>query len=425
MKGFPNQVSDLEVLSLAIKITDEIQTQGKNPKNDDVLGEALIRGRVLGTGHTNIPIDEYLAKQRAKNLSDQSHRTRARGLRELFRVLELIEDTGSGIELTDYGHQISSFAGKDLDGNALRVWRMVVRNMTHDGGDEETSHPYQVLLRLIARKPGIRRSKCALALEARNDSETELNRITGLADMSEFEIRNHLGITQSNWDNAKKILPSFAEQLGDVDRKNMQTLYIADTLSSPKAQVNEPQPTTELGLRPPRSSSQVTSESIATTGITSEWDEADELIGAPDIERLRISRETIRDRLRRHNLIVRALADQIGSGAELYENPFDCLACFTNTALLIEVKSLDGTAPDEAKRVREALAQLLYYESFVTQPVTASQVIILVAGFEHRPSSEHITWLECKDVAVIWQITGGSFDGTDTSRRKLAGHFGF
>jgi hypothetical protein len=99
---------------------------------------------------------------------------------------------------------------------------MVIRNLTHDGGDGETSHPYQVLLRLIALNPGVTRAKCALALEARNDSDRELNRISNLTDLEEAAIRDHLGVTKSNWDNAKKILPSFAEQLGDIEKTGQQ-----------------------------------------------------------------------------------------------------------------------------------------------------------------------------------------------------------
>ncbi|MBM3333435.1 hypothetical protein FJY63_02125, partial [Candidatus Sumerlaeota bacterium] len=109
-----------------------------------------------------------------------------------------------------------------------------------------------------------------------------------------------------------------------------------------------------------------------------------------DPEALLAARRKVRDRRRRHNLIVQKLALVLEQeGAELFENPFDCLACFPDEGLLIEVKTLDGTMPDEMARVREALGQLLYYESFVTRPLVKKRAVRKVACFEHEVSQEH------------------------------------
>jgi hypothetical protein len=70
----------------------------------------------------------------------------------------------------------------------LRLWRAAILNMTHQGGDATLSHPYQVMLKLVANRPGITRAKCALALEAKDDSPEELNRITVLSDQDEAGI---------------------------------------------------------------------------------------------------------------------------------------------------------------------------------------------------------------------------------------------
>ncbi|MFC2076208.1 hypothetical protein ACFLT7_03900 [candidate division KSB1 bacterium] len=428
MKGFPNQVSDFGSLARALRALIAVQTEGGNPKDDGVFGEFLIRSGVLRTGHTPIPVDEYLQRQKAiRSLSNQSYRTRARGLRETFRILGLIDDTGSEIVITPSGRRIAALADEGLAPETIRIWREVILDISHDGGDRETSHPYQVLLRLVAMKPGIIRAKCALALEAKNDSDQELERIIGLVDLDEEEIRRQIEVTESTWDNAKKILPRFAEQLGDV-RKTGQRFYLSDT---PGANDRSPGAAgVEVGVRGPRrprTSREVTAGTIASSGTADDWDESEHLDGDdidPAVLRAQIAKT--RERLRRHNLLVRKLAGQLESeGAELFEHPFDCLACFPGEGILVEVKSLDGTEADEIIRVREALSQLLYYEAFVTHPVTEGRALKKIACFEHKISDRHIEWFQANDINVIWDTEDSGFSGTETDREGLTGHLGF
>jgi len=427
MKGFPNQVSDLESLAAALKVLQELDAQGENPRDDGVFGEALVRRRVLGTGHTPVPVEEYLAAQKARaRASDQSFRTRARGLRELFRVLGLIDDSGSGVTVTYAGRQIAALAGEGLTSEVLRIWRTIIVSMSHDGGDGESSHPYQVLLRLVAKRPAITRAKCALALEARNDSEDELDRIVKLADREEREIIAEIGLSKANWDNAKKILPRFAEQLGDVQKLDHR-FYLSDAPGVLKESPAEPEAAKPgKGARKPRSASAVTGETIAKSGTQDEWDEADEIPELEvDPEALKAGKAKTRSRLKRHNLLVQKLARKLeDEGADLFEHPFDCLACFTAEGLLVEAKTLDGTERDEIARVRDALAQLLYYESFVTRPLVEKRAVRKVACFEDKVCDAHIEWLQSSDIYVVWSTEDG-FDGTAEAKEELAGHLGF
>lgn len=426
MKGFPNQVSDLDTLASALQVLIDLTEHGQNPKDDGVFGEALIRKGVLGTGHTPVPIEKYLAEQKAKKrTSDQSFRTRARGLRELFRVIGLVDDGGDEVIVTPAGKQIASVAGKALTPESIKLWRAVIVNMTHDGGDGESSHPYQVLLRLVAKRPGITRAKCALALEARNDSEDELDRIVKLSDLNEDTILAAIHVSEPNWDNAKKILPRFAEQLGDVEKAGHQ-FFLSDAPGVPKEPAAEPTTgAAARGPRKPRSSTAVTADSIAKTGTTEDWDEAADITEPElDPEAVKARKAKLKGRLKRHNTLVQKMAKLLaGEGADLFENPFDCLACFTDEGLLIEVKSLDGTERDEIARVRDALGQLLYYESFVTRPLVKKRAVRKVACFEHKISDAHIDWLQASDILVIWSTEDG-FDGTDAARDELEGHFG-
>jgi hypothetical protein len=427
MKGFPNQVSDLLTLARALGVVDALNAEGQNPRDDGVLGEALVRRGVLGTGHRDMPVEEYLSSQKARaKKSDQSYRTRARGLRELFRLLGLIDQTGTRATVTTAGKKITGAAGETLTAEGIRLWRNVIVGMTHDGGDGEHSHPYQVLLRLVARCPGITRAKCALALEAKNDSDAELDRIVRLSGTDEAGILEQTGVTESNWGNAKKILPRFAEELGDVQKVGGR-LFLADAPGVSKEapeEVDTKKPFT--GARAPRSARSVTAGTIAKAGTTEAWDEAVDLSLvqlAP--EALRARKASLMARLKRHNTIVRKVAQALEfEGADLFEDPFDCLACFPDEGLLIEVKTLDGTPQDEVDRVRDALGQLLYYESFVTRPLVKKRAVRKVACFESRISDGHIKWLESCDILVIWN-TDEAFDGTDHAREELGGHLGF
>jgi hypothetical protein len=94
----------------------------------------------------------------------------------------------------------------------------------------------------------------------------------------------------------------------------------------------------------------------------------------------------------------------------LSEDPFDILAVLGRVGLLTEVKSLDGTAADERDRVMDALAQLLYYEAFLTTPVNGA-AIHKIACFEREISKEHQAFLNRHGIATIWAVGGDRFAG--------------
>ena len=429
MKGFPNQVAGLGKLAIGMGSLVRLVDGHAKAKDDGVFGEALVRAGVAGTGHAPIPIDQYIRQQRTKRPSNQSFQTTARGLRELYRLLGFIDDSGSAVVVTNLGRQAAAFAGSPLNAEQIDFWRRVTRNVAHHGGQSEASHPYQVLLRLVGRKPGITRAKCALALEAQNDSPEELNRIVAVADLPEEEIRRHIGVTRANWDNAKKVLPSLAEQLSDVivtQQGGEKTYRLADAPGRADAgPAAAPAAPARRGAerpapRAPRTSRQVTPETIGRAGTVEGFDED---IAIPPIADPAAVAEGIRqrrDRLRRHNLIVQALAARLAAaGAELHELPFDILALITAVGILVEVKTLDGTATDERDRVQEALGQLLYYEPFAAAPLVGQAAIHKVACFECPISADHRIWLNASGIGVIWSAGNGRFAGDVLAARVL------
>ncbi len=425
MKGFPNQVSDLVTLTKALGVVSALLATGKNARSDDVFGEALLRAGVLRTGHRPIPIDTYLTQQRTLTTSNQSFRTRARGLRELFRLLGLVQERPADVSFTEAGERVLRLPDEKLTQESRDLWRVIINRVTHDGGDGESSHPYQVLLRLVARRPGITRAKCALALEAKNDTEDELQRMAQLATLDEDEIRRRIGVSKANWDNAKKILPRFAEQLGDVRKVGHEFFPTGAPGAEAPAQRVAGAARGMLARRP-RSSRTVTPATIAQSHNIDTWDEAEELT-APTVDpaTYRRRQRQLRDRLQRHNNIVRQLAHALEQeNAALSADPYDCLAVFAKVALLIEVKSLDRTEPDEVARVRDALSQLLYYESFAAESRVGHRRLTKVACFESKISDGHIRWLCRSDIVTIW-VSEDSLEGDADAHRELGGHLGF
>jgi hypothetical protein len=426
MKGFPNQVANLPKLALGMRDIVRLIDEGENARNDGILGEALVRSGVAGTGHgrNQIPIDEYLRQQRIKPPSNQSFRTTARGLRELFELLGLIIDRNERIEPTELGRQAAGFAERSMDQEQIDFWRRVVAGISHDGGDGEASHPYQVLLRLVSQRPGISRAKCALALEAHNDSQEELDRIVRLAGLTENVIRARIAVTKANWDNAKKVLPAFAEQLGDVIKLgDSYTLADAPGRNDAGSALDRVQQTTgcrhSVGVRAPRTSRLVTSNTIAQAGVDG-FDDV-EVPSNVDPQAMAAAIKSRLERLRRHNEIVRDLASRL-LGAEMHENPFDILAIILNAGVLVEVKTLDGTEPDERDRVKGALSQLLYYEAFVTRPVAGEVSIHKIACFETAISEEHQAFLNNHEIGVMWKVEDG-FTGDELATAIIGRYF--
>ncbi|MBL9066152.1 MAG: hypothetical protein JNN10_07655 [Sphingopyxis sp.] len=404
MKGFPNQIADFTKLAKGIKVALDLVDAGENAKQNSTFGEALVHAQVAGTGHNPMPVADYLAAQVGKPAGNQGHQTAARGLRELYRSLGLIDDSGDSLIVTPLGRQAANFADQDFDEDQKTFWRTALSNMSNDG-DGDVSHPYQVLLRLVASRPGISRAKCALALEAKNNSNEELDRIAKLSDLEEGKIRAEIGVSLSNWNNAKKMLPRFAEQLGDVIKTGQSyTLaqtpgQVASTRGTSVAATAEDHDNKPRTARKPR---KVTSNTIGQAGTS----EQAEPPPPPDLDPAKMAAAiAIRaDRVKRHNLIVKALAAQLAdAGFDLFEDPFDIFAPQGDQAILVEVKTLDGSVADERDRVRDALSQILYYEAFVTEPLAGERKIVKVACFEQRPTDDHIGFLGKQGIETVWK----------------------
>lgn len=112
---------------------------------------------------------------------------------------------------------------------------------------------------------------------------------------------------------------------------------------------------------------------------------------------------TRKKRTERHQDIVKLIAlDLERKGYKLFENPVDCLAVKKDDkALLFEIKTLDGSMPDEKKQVQKAFSQLYYYEEFFVKE-KINNAIQKIVVFESIISEKHISFFEKNEIKVFW-----------------------
>ncbi len=417
MKGFPNQFADLTKITRGMQVLADLVRSGDNPKDDGIFGEALVRAGVAGTRHSPMDVEEYITLQRQLPMSSQSFRTTARALRELFRLLGFVDDSTSSVNISVLGEQAAQLTNSPGDAGWVSFWKEAANGMILSNDQGRISHPYQVLLNLIEDRPGISRAKCALAFEAIDDTPEERERLADLADLPEQEIIASLGVTQANWDNAKKVLPKFALQLADVVEDDDGLRLVTGVAASATELATESSPVARpRSVRGPR---MVTSETIgrAGTGSNSEQVRPSQGIDAAAVAE---TGRLLRDRTRRHNIMVQELAGQFQS-ARLYEDPYDILAILSEDGYLVEVKTLDRTTSDEMNQVRGALGQLLYYEAYLRSEIIGGATIQKVACFENQITATHQGLLNRFGIAVIWK-SGAGYAGDTIAISTLGRH---
>ena len=119
--------------------------------------------------------------------------------------------------------------------------------------------------------------------------------------------------------------------------------------------------------------------------------------------------EIRQERNKRHNEIVKKFAKKLSDeNYELYEGRIDCLGIKKDSSAIIsEIKTLDGTIEDEYKQIMKAFSQLYYYETFEIEEFPNIHTK-KVAVFEKRISDKHIVFLEKNNIKVIW-LEGDAF----------------
>ncbi len=424
MKGFPNQIADITKLTIAYGILARRLEVGQSV-DDDSYGEALLREGVISPRDKSETVEAYLVRMRVKALSTQSHRTTARGLKEFFRRAMLVLPGKEPDGIVESGETLLKAWEKGDEVEVKDHWRSIARGIEAVDNAGCISHPYQLLLRLLAARPGTPRALCAVVFDALNDSDEEFNRIVLLRDSNnEDTICAEIGVTKSNWDNAKKILPSIAEQVGDIAWSG-EGLYLLrgdiGVQSYGKASAKGPSP---FVVR------KVSADTIAQTKSPDDSDEGFGLVDAGSDGLISLADAIAKraNRSYRHNLLVQSFAKAIPGSAELWEGEFDCLIINDKAVALLEMKTLDGTPADDVRQVRYATGQLLYYERFslpsnVIGAVQAGRTMLKLSVFESKPSDAHVQWMYSIGIYTVWASRVG-FATSPESRQMLSGLLG-
>jgi hypothetical protein len=207
LKNFPHQINDLDKLTRALRVAHELINAGEEFDDDGVFGKALAHAGVYSFRNKALSVAENIAVESGKPLGNQGFRTAARDIRRFLSLADLIRPD---FTLTQRGRAI--LEATDV-GSRNKEWREAMLQLGLGN-----SHPYSIMLRLVADRPGIESSKLLLALEAQDDGAKEYARILALSDLTFSQIVAALHISEANARNAVKILPGIAEQTGDLIR---------------------------------------------------------------------------------------------------------------------------------------------------------------------------------------------------------------
>lgn len=392
MKNFPHQFNDLAKLTSALGVADVLIGGGEAFGDDGVFGEALANASIYTFRNTSLSISDNIAEEKKKALGNQGFRTAARDIRRFFVLSNLIAQDSSS--LTQRGRDILNAAADASLRNAL--WRDAMLQLRLPDTDGNLSHPYRILMRLVADRPGIKTSKLLLALEARDDSPTEYVRILALADLDTAEIIEQLGIGEANARNAVKILPGIAQQVGDISREGKHTFLLSHETStedslieSGEQEYEKTQPQTFLPTPvDPKAISALPDFGEARESVM-------DLAAAIEMRKRRT--------IAHHNTVI-SIAKLLGqSGYTTYERPYDCLGFKQGTGgLLIEVKTLDGSRSDERRQFEKALGQLKGYTFFnVPEPLKSPKLVELVA-YSEAPTPDAVQFMRSNSIYSAW-----------------------
>ena len=403
MKNFPHQFAKIEKLTNALRTADQLISDGAEFHRDSVFGRQLAVDGVYtfrGIGS----VEQKLQEESEKPRSRRGTETAAREMRRFLLLSGFIrqEEDGNSFNVSDKGRELL-----DTNSEALKMflWRESMLDLALKDETGSVSHPYRLLVRIVAESPGIETSKLLLALEARDDSEEEYQRIVELAALTSDEIVASLGIGQSNAKNAVKVLPSIAHQVGDIERKANRSYPRATTV------------VTEDAIEPLAAITTLAQSVAHTPTPVGNPVNADNIASTPEFSEksahpfdLSAAIELRNKRTILHQEIVRSLAVLLESlNFNLFEYPYDCLATKDDVVVLAEVKTLDGTISDERKQAVRAVGQIKSYAYFDVPEELKEGQLELVVAFSERPTDPILDFLAEQGISTAWIETAGNW----------------
>lgn len=397
MKNFPHQFADIERLTDALRTAEATISSGKDFGRDDVFGPELARSGVY-TFRAGDDLEANLTAEALKPRASRGTETAAREMRR-FLILSgfLTFDEASGhFEVTPRGNELLAAT---IPAVVKALWRDAMLALSLEDTVGNRSHPYRILLRLVADNPGIDTFKLMLAFECSNDSEEEYQRVLGLLQHDFEGMIGILGVGESKARNAVKILPSIADQVGDIERASGKSYPLA-TVEIAEDGIDTSKNSAKKKSAP--SSGKRVTKKVQAENIASNPEFLDGH-GAGNMFDLSGAIELRKRRTKQHQSVVRELALILeGNGFELFEDPFDCLASKGNRLVLFEVKTLDGSPSDERQQGEKAFGQVMGYRHFDLPTEAAGKFVDLSIVFSQKPSEAMIQFLSTNGVTPAW-----------------------
>ncbi len=397
MKNFPHQFNNLEKLFRALAIAKQL-IEKNLPLTDDIFGERLTRERIYTYRDKTLSIDQFLEKEKHKPRGKRGHLTAARDMRRFLELLDFIYvlDNDKNSRITTKGSRLLSASSEEY---AKQLWKDAFLQLELEGEGGRISHPYRILLKIVNTFPGIETKKLMLALEGRDDSEEEFERISSLAKLNIDQVIQRIGTSKSMAKNAVKILPGIAEQLNDIQRISNRAYPVGHLFVTEDEISTEEEP--EVPRRERADFREVSAVDIAK-------DPTIKLVSSVSID-IADAIKTRQKRLTEHQEIVRLLAILNEKfGIQLFEGKFDCLGIKGDRALLYEVKTILESATDQEKQTVKGVGQLKYYKFSIAQKKEELSDIREILVFSRKPDVGIIDFCKAESIAVIWR-EGDSF----------------
>jgi hypothetical protein len=403
VKNFPHQVNKLERFAGGLRVLAELRDVGADLADDGVVGDALARAGVYTFRDEYDPanIEELLEEEHAKPASNQGTRTMARELRRTFLLLGLISESSAGFEVSDEARTLITLQHDPLSPEARAMWQAAFRELelTDESG---TSHPYELMLRLVGERPGIETALLGLALEPTNDSEAQFQRILDLVDRDSVDPAwDRLGVSVHQRRNSVKILPAVARQLGDIEVIDHRAYLSLPDPTAPRTERERRQHRAIRSRRRRYDRNRHRGRRPQTSGtVLRTYD--------PDL---------LAARYAAHEACLAAFDSLIPDALTRWEGDYDLLIVGEAVLLLAEVKTI---RLDAHAQTRVGLGQLLYYEHFDVRPEWPEppihRLLVLDAAIDH----ELLAFLDEHEVGVVWRVDEVSWGATDRARAQLS-----
>ena len=406
MKNFPHQTTQFSKLRATLRAIRGLNESGADSSDDGVLGDRLALDQVHrfrdhdygDVTNFNVRIIEQLREEHDKPKANQGSRTAARENRKTLRYLGWLQNEGIG--LTIAGEAL--LASADGSDEEMDILGPAVAQIKVPDGEGRISHPVQHLLRLVDSVAYDSRDGMELALEATNDTDDEYRRIKAMAQLAPDALRQQLlnsGVSKYSIDNARKILPAFAENSGLISRDGdgryewtsagrllarHELVPAADGQSAGTRRRSAPLTATTDPSKVGRS------RIIAAAALSEGSSEARRRAAA-----------LVSERTERHQQLLRTTAAHC-SARKYWEDSlsYDLVVDSGNETLvdLIEAKTIDGDAHNQ---VRLALGQLLDYEYFVVARQFPGRTIVKSVVVDADIDDDFARFLESQAVGLL------------------------